>query len=79
MIEHQILLFETGRVETDPLASGQTLGPILRANDRSDDCKRSDFETSCPVCGSKLIAEKCKVVCRSEICTYRLIFNCSEF
>jgi hypothetical protein len=33
----------------------------------------------CPVCGSKLIHEKCKVVCRSEKCLYRLIYNCSEY
>ncbi len=33
----------------------------------------------CPVCGEKLIQEKCKVVCRSKICVYRIIYNCSEF
>lgn len=33
----------------------------------------------CPVCGSKLIQEKCKVVCRSKTCVYRIIYNCSEF
>lgn len=33
----------------------------------------------CPVCGGKLINEKCKVVCRSEMCVYRLVFNCSEY
>ncbi|MCE0482661.1 MAG: hypothetical protein LV479_00300 [Methylacidiphilales bacterium] len=33
----------------------------------------------CPVCGATLIQEKCKVVCRSPRCTYRIIFNCSEF
>jgi hypothetical protein len=33
----------------------------------------------CPVCGAKLISEKCKVVCRSERCRYRIIFNCAEF
>jgi hypothetical protein len=33
----------------------------------------------CPVCGATLIQEKCKVVCRSPQCTYRIIFNCSEF
>lgn len=33
----------------------------------------------CPVCGGKLIQEKCKVVCRSEKCVYRIIYNCSEF
>jgi uncharacterized Zn finger protein (UPF0148 family) len=33
----------------------------------------------CPVCGAPLIHEKCKVVCRSERCVYRIIFNCAEF
>ena len=42
----------------------------------------SDFthpDHVCPVCGAKLISEKCKVVCRSERCRYRIIFNCAEF
>jgi hypothetical protein len=33
----------------------------------------------CPVCGATLTQEKCKVVCRSPQCTYRIVFNCSEF
>ena len=33
----------------------------------------------CPVCGGKLISEKCKVICRSDRCRYRIIFNCAEF
>lgn len=33
----------------------------------------------CPVCGEKLIQEKCKVICRSKMCIYRIIYNCSEF
>jgi len=33
----------------------------------------------CPVCGSRLFHEKCKVVCRSERCTYRIIYTCAEF
>jgi hypothetical protein len=33
----------------------------------------------CPVCGSRLVTEKCKVVCRSERCRYRIVFNCAEF
>lgn len=36
-------------------------------------------EGVCPVCGDPLVAEKCKVVCRSERCVYRIVFNCSEF
>lgn len=33
----------------------------------------------CPVCGGVLQHEKCKLVCRSEACVYRIVFNCSEF
>jgi len=33
----------------------------------------------CPVCGASLFHEKCKVVCRSERCVYRIIYNCAEF
>jgi len=33
----------------------------------------------CPVCGAELLHEKCKVVCRSPRCVYRIVFNCAEF
>ncbi|MBF2054986.1 MAG: hypothetical protein IGS03_16180 [Candidatus Sericytochromatia bacterium] len=33
----------------------------------------------CPVCHSQLEQQKCKVICRSEFCVYRIIYNCSEF
>jgi hypothetical protein len=33
----------------------------------------------CPVCSATLLHEKCKVVCRSPRCVYRIIFNCAEF
>lgn len=36
-------------------------------------------DSVCPACGSALIQEKCKVICRSSICGYRIVFNCSEF
>lgn len=36
-------------------------------------------DTVCPVCGAALVSEKCKVVCRSAVCGYRIVFNCSEF
>ena len=38
-----------------------------------------DPQSLCPVCGAVLVHEKCKVVCRSARCVYRIIFNCSEF
>jgi hypothetical protein len=33
----------------------------------------------CPVCGVVAVQEKCKVICRSEICRGRIVMNCSEF
>jgi hypothetical protein len=33
----------------------------------------------CPVCGEPLQQEKCKVVCRSATCVYRIVYNCAEF
>src|SRR5687767_3209028 len=33
----------------------------------------------CPVCGAATVQEKCKVVCKSEICRGRIIMNCAEF
>lgn len=70
MIEHQISIFDA--VETAERAR------TLRESTEHERAK-ADFESYCPVCGAALLAVKCKVVCRSEICVYRLIFNCSEF
>ena len=39
----------------------------------------ADLNEYCPVCNARLVHEKCKVVCRSATCTYRIVFNCSEF
>ena len=36
-------------------------------------------DSVCPVCGARLVQEKCKVVCRSERCRYRIVFTCAEF
>lgn len=41
--------------------------------------KTDNPDSVCPVCGAELISEKCKVVCRSAKCGYRIVFNCSEF
>jgi len=41
--------------------------------------KTDNPDTVCPVCGASLVSEKCKVVCRSAKCGYRIVFNCSEF
>ncbi len=67
MNEYQISIFdglEHAPAETVPTARTES---------------QPDFESYCPVCGAQLIAVKCKVICRSELCVYRLVFNCSEF
>ena len=46
---------------------------------RNDAATDKAADQHCPVCGAVLLQEKCKVVCRSPQCTYRIIFNCSEF
>lgn len=43
------------------------------------DKKEARSKMVCPACGEELIQEKCKVICRSEVCVYRIIYNCSEF
>lgn len=51
----------------------------------SDDAEQDEpagdapSELVCPVCGAPLVHEKCKLVCRSERCVYRIVFNCAEF
>lgn len=40
---------------------------------------KDQSQNVCPVCGAALVQEKCKVVCRSRTCVYRIIYNCSEF
>lgn len=48
-------------------------------NELSQDKAGDEASLVCPVCGANLIHEKCKLVCRSEICVYRIVFNCAEF
>ena len=55
------------------------LAEILRSIDAAAGDMHSDPDAVCPVCGGALVSEKCKVVCRSPVCSYRIVFNCSEF
>jgi len=57
----------------------QALAEVLRAMDTPSPSPNGNPDTVCPVCGAALISEKCKVVCRSATCGYRIVFNCSEF
>ena len=56
-----------------------SLVQILRGMQPVADSAPRDPDTVCPVCGAALVSEKCKVVCRSATCGYRIVFNCSEF
>lgn len=51
---------------------------IARTIETADGCG-DEAAMTCPVCGEVARQEKCKVVCRSERCTWRIIYNCSEF
>jgi 8-amino-7-oxononanoate synthase len=57
----------------------RTLAAALRAVTAPPAPATGNPDTVCPVCGASLISEKCKVVCRSATCGYRIVFNCSEF
>jgi hypothetical protein len=41
--------------------------------------EQTDDNVICPVCGAPVVQEKCKLICRSEVCRGRVIMNCSEF
>jgi GNAT superfamily N-acetyltransferase len=34
---------------------------------------------ACPVCGAATVREKCKVICKIDLCRGRVIYNCAEF
>ena len=38
-----------------------------------------DVTIACPVCGAATVQEKCKVICKSDVCRGRVIYNCAEF
>lgn len=48
-------------------------------NEAPDPEKTSPVEEHCPFCGSTLVHERCKVVCKSPVCGYRIIYTCAEF
>jgi hypothetical protein len=50
--------------------------PIVRSEPREP---IRALEAHCPACGAAVEHEKCKVVCRSDACVYRIISNCSEY
>lgn len=55
------------------------LNSLLSQTSGPADTAHSQPENTCPVCGAQAIQQKCKVICRSEVCVHRIIYNCSEF
>jgi hypothetical protein len=49
------------------------------ANAQGETEERGEDAVVCPVCGAVAVQEKCKVICRSEVCRGRVVLNCSEF
>ncbi|HWM24956.1 MAG TPA: hypothetical protein VNP98_09025 [Chthoniobacterales bacterium] len=51
------------------------------SQDQSEAMKAEDAinAIACPVCGAATVQEKCKVVCKSDVCRGRVIYNCAEF
>jgi hypothetical protein len=39
----------------------------------------ADNAIACPVCGAATVQEKCKVICKSDPCRGRVVYNCAEF
>lgn len=53
----------------------KTLGSLLTSSRQG----RAATAPVCPVCSAAVEQIKCKVICRSDKCVYRIIYNCSEF
>jgi hypothetical protein len=58
-------------------AIGSSIGEPAGSNESALAPSNEPF--ICPVCGAEAVEEKCKIICRSEICRGRVIFTCSEF
>ena len=58
------------------------MGPIDKpGHDQAEATKAEETEDAitCPVCGAATVQEKCKVICKSDLCRGRVIYNCAEF
>jgi hypothetical protein len=52
--------------------SNQDQGETRKVRETSD-------AITCPVCGAATVQEKCKVICKSDLCRGRVVYNCAEF
>ena len=57
----------------------------MRLNEASQDqteagkVENADDSIACPVCGAATVREKCKVICKSDLCRGRVVYSCAEF
>lgn len=51
------------------------------SQDQGEAMKAEDVRNAiaCPVCGAATVQEKCKVICKSDLCRGRVVYNCAEF
>jgi hypothetical protein len=52
---------------------------VLKLGEGGSSAGPDHGQIACPVCGAAVAQEKCKLICRSEICRGRVVYNCSEF
>jgi hypothetical protein len=52
-----------------------------KSQDQDEAMEAEDVNNAiaCPVCGASTIQEKCKVICKSDLCRGRVVYNCAEF
>jgi len=70
-----------------PRIGCQSLAAAIRINELNEQSQdpagiikleRTDA-IACPVCGAATVQEKCKVICKSDLCRGRVVYNCAEF
>ena len=72
-------ILESGILEgmiQDEQTSIKRLGSLF---DQAVAIQSRESSLYCPACHAELEQQKCKVICRSEQCIYRIVYNCSEF
>ena len=53
--------------------------PSMEEHERQRNDASTEMRGVCPACGGAVQDEKCKVVCRSAQCIYRIVYNCAEY
>ena len=72
-------------VDTPAVAEPKVLTVGMPKSDSENTGSADDLDAAdpsaiiCPVCGGATVQEKCKVICKSDICRGRVVLNCAEF